>query len=103
MEYPMITVIGLMGDAQALDGVITHEVGHNWFYGILAFDEREHPWMDEGINSYYDHRYTEKYYEDDNMQFLPEFVMKGSDIGLLELAYLYQARPKYRPGTRNTF
>ncbi len=92
MEYPMITVIGLMGNAQSLDEVITHEVGHNWFYGILAFDEREHPWLDEGINSYYDHRYTEQYYRGSNAQFLPDFVMKGSDMTLLELAYLYQAR-----------
>jgi len=92
MEYPMITVIGLMGNAQALDGVITHEVGHNWFYGILAFNERDNVWMDEGMNSYYDHRYTEQYYGADNTEFLPEFMMKGTDYGLLELAYLYQAR-----------
>jgi len=92
MEYPMITVIGLMGDPQSLDGVITHEVGHNWFYGILAFNERDHVWMDEGMNSYYDHRYTEKYYEGDNMKFLPDFMMKNTDLSLMELAYLYQAR-----------
>jgi Peptidase family M1 domain len=92
MEYPMITVIGLMGDPKSLDGVITHEVGHNWFYGILAFDEREHPWMDEGLNSYYDHRYTTEFYEDADMEFLPKFLTKGSDLSTLELAYLYQAR-----------
>ncbi len=92
MEYPMITVIGLMGDPQSLDGVITHEVGHNWFYGILAFNERDHVWMDEGMNSYYDHRYTEQYYEGESIEFLPDFMMKNTDYGLLELAYLYQAR-----------
>ncbi len=92
MEYPMITVIGLMGDPQSLDGVITHEVGHNWFYGILAFNERDHVWMDEGMNSYYDHRYTEQYYEGTSMEFLPDFMMKSTDYELLELAYLYQAR-----------
>ncbi len=92
MEYPMITVIGLMGDPQALDGVITHEVGHNWFYGILAFDERDHPWMDEGINSYYDHRYTAQFYEGQSMDVIPEFFMNGTAISTLELAYLFQAR-----------
>ncbi|MFT5864096.1 MAG: hypothetical protein ACI828_002769, partial [Flavobacteriales bacterium] len=84
MEYPMITVIGLMGDPKSLDGVITHEVGHNWFYGILAFDERDHPWMDEGINSYYDHRYSTQFYEGQRMDFIPEFFTKGSDISTLE-------------------
>ncbi len=62
MEYPMITVIGNSSDAASLDEVITHEVGHNWFYGILASNERDHPWMDEGMNSYYEMRYMKKYY-----------------------------------------
>lgn len=58
MEYPMITLITSPGaDEPELDGVITHEVGHNWFYGILASNERRHAWMDEGINSYYQFRY----------------------------------------------
>ncbi len=92
MEYPMITVIGLMGDPQSLDGVITHEVGHNWFYGILAFNERDHVWMDEGLNSYYDHRYTEQYYESSGLRLLPEFILKSSDMQELELGYLFQAR-----------
>ncbi|MEO1434168.1 MAG: M1 family aminopeptidase, partial [Bacteroidota bacterium] len=63
MEYPMITVIGYSGNGRDLDEVITHEVGHNWFYGILGFNERNHPWMDEGINTYYEVEYMEKYYQ----------------------------------------
>lgn len=62
MEYPMITVIGDVGDEKSLDEVITHEVGHNWFYGILASNERDYPWMDEGLNSYYEQRYMQQYY-----------------------------------------
>jgi hypothetical protein len=57
MEYPSITIIAYPGTAEALDRVIAHEVGHNWFYGILASNERNHPWMDEGMNSYYEKRY----------------------------------------------
>ncbi len=59
MEYPTITNIGPVGNAKTLDLIIEHEVGHNWFYGILASNERDHPWMDEGMNSYYDNRYEE--------------------------------------------
>lgn len=58
MEYPTITVISPMATEQQLDIVLAHEIGHNWFYGILASNEREHPWMDEGINSFYDKKYT---------------------------------------------
>jgi hypothetical protein len=59
MEYPTITVIAPTESAHSLDGVIAHELGHNWFYGILASNEREHPWLDEGLNSYYENRYLE--------------------------------------------
>ena len=57
MEYPTITAISPTPTASALEFTIEHEVGHNWNYGILASNEREHPWMDEGINTYYDIRY----------------------------------------------
>ncbi len=64
MEYPMVTVIGEMSDAKTLDQVITHEVGHNWFYGILGSNEREFGWMDEGVNSFYENRYMKLKYSD---------------------------------------
>lgn len=62
MEYPAITLVSTPGSEKGLDFLINHEVGHNWFYGILASNERDHPWMDEGMNTYYDNRYMlEKY------------------------------------------
>lgn len=92
MEYPMVTNISLMGDAQGVDEVITHEVGHNWFYGILASNERRSPWMDEGMNSYYDHRYSRQHYDGPDLSYLPDFVLKKTELDMLEIAYLYQAR-----------
>ena len=62
MEYPNITIIGEAGDDKSLDNVIMHEVGHNWFYGMLGFNERDHPWMDEGLNTYIESLYMQKYY-----------------------------------------
>ncbi len=63
MEYPMITLItSPNAKEEEMDAVITHEVGHNWFYGILGSNERDHPWMDEGLNTYFQFRYeAEKY------------------------------------------
>ena len=57
MEYPTITSISPLHNEKSLDETIEHEVGHNWNYGILASNEREHPWMDEGMNTYFDNRY----------------------------------------------
>lgn len=62
MEYPNITVIGSSGNAFMLDVVIAHEVGHNWFYGMLGSNERIHPWMDEGLNSFNELRYVRTKY-----------------------------------------
>lgn len=63
MEYPTITLITLYGGGEELDATIAHEVGHNWFYGILANNERRYPWLDEGINSFYEKKYTEQFYK----------------------------------------
>lgn len=94
MEYPMITVIGNESSGKGLDNVITHEVGHNWFYGILASNERDHAWMDEGLNSYYEHRYMMQYYGSDGMDgMLPRWVFNPAQSGpVRENAYLMLAR-----------
>lgn len=62
MEYPTITLISPIKDPKLLDIVIAHEIGHNWFYGVLGSNERDHAWMDEGINSFYEKKYTEVKY-----------------------------------------
>lgn len=93
MEYPMITVIGNSSSAKDLDDVITHEVGHNWFYGILASNERDHPFMDEGLNSYYEQRYMNQYYGSYDPVGLPKFIYEPKKNGpLLNTGYLLLAR-----------
>lgn len=79
MEYPMITIIGNSGDGKLLDEVITHEVGHNWWYGILASNERDEPWIDEGINSMYEHLYMHQYYPSTQTDFEEILAYEGMD------------------------
>jgi hypothetical protein len=62
MEYPNITIIGETSNAFELDMLITHEVGHNWFYSMLGSNERKSAWMDEGINSFNELRYVKTKY-----------------------------------------
>ena len=61
MEYPMICWNGGRPNTDGtytdrtksgMIGVITHEVGHNFFPMIVNSDERMWTWMDEGINSF---------------------------------------------------
>ena len=62
MEYPNVTVIGNASSKEQLEVVIVHEVGHNWFYGQLGSNERDHPWMDEGLNTLNEVRYIQTKY-----------------------------------------
>lgn len=57
MEYPMLVTTA--GDsAFAPEGVrlpefvTIHELGHQWFQGLLASNEVLEPWLDEGINQW---------------------------------------------------
>lgn len=59
MEYP--TLVTTAGDSVFFpDGVrlpefvTVHEVAHNWFQGILASNEVDEAWLDEGMNDYID-------------------------------------------------
>ena len=61
MEYPCITSISPAKTENELEDVLEHEIGHNWFQGMIGSNERKHPWLDEGINTYYDNRYKETY------------------------------------------
>ncbi|MBS1764430.1 MAG: M1 family metallopeptidase [Bacteroidetes bacterium] len=72
MEYPTITVLGLAASEASLIETIVHEVGHNWFYGILGSNERDHAWMDEGINSFYEMMFMTSKYKSRN--YLHEFI-----------------------------
>ena len=62
MEYPNVTVIGGVSNKESLEVVIVHEVGHNWFYGILGSNERDFGWMDEGLNTLNEMRYVASKY-----------------------------------------
>ena len=57
MEYPNITVIQAPENYGDVSAVIAHEVIHNWFYGILAFNERDFPYLDEGLTTFYEYKF----------------------------------------------
>ena len=98
MEYPMITVIGEIDKPILLKNVIIHEVGHNWFQGILASNERNAPWLDEGINSFYEQRLMNKHYTSIGAEGKVSIFGRNLDqffslthFDFYELAYKYQA------------
>ena len=67
MEYPTLVTTG--GDTvYARPGmhlpeyVTVHEVGHNWFQGMLASNEVEEAWLDEGVNEWADGKVMDDLY-----------------------------------------
>ena len=85
--YPTLTVIDTPKDASGADGmeyptlitsgslpfdpfrqrmvpevVAVHEFGHQFFYGMLASNEFEEPWLDEGFTSWFTHKALERTY-----------------------------------------
>jgi len=64
MEYPNLVIISSGEDrmTRSLEMTVMHEIGHQWFYGMLANNEMDQPWMDEGFNSFSEERYFEEKY-----------------------------------------
>ncbi len=94
MEYPTITNCGSVDQT-----TLVHEVGHNWFYGILANNEREHPWMDESINTYYENRYTDGkkdlINDSANTILFSAFNFEFKGFGMTKLLYNMSARSNF--------
>ncbi|MEK0421332.1 MAG: hypothetical protein RLZZ161_1183 [Bacteroidota bacterium] len=80
MEYPMLTLDGGMYPSH--QGLIAHEVGHNWFFGMLGNNETYRASLDEGFT-----------------QFLTSWSMKqlssrkglGVDYGTVYAGYMFDA------------
>ncbi len=67
MEYPTLITAGSRWLAprgsNTPEGVVVHETGHQFWYGVVATNEFEDAWMDEGINSYAQGRVIEAAFE----------------------------------------
>lgn len=50
MEYPMLTLDG--GSDPGYRGLLVHEIGHNWFYGMVGSNETYRAAMDEGFTQF---------------------------------------------------
>ena len=54
MEYPQLTMISIAGNRSQewVKHVTAHEIGHQWFYGIIGNNEHDEPWLDESFASF---------------------------------------------------
>ena len=66
--------------------VTIHEFGHAYFMGILASNEFEEPWLDEGVNSFLEERIVDHYYGQGGMIDHP--LLKVGDESLERAGYV---------------
>ncbi len=67
MEYPTLITASSVGFDPfqvrgELEGVSIHEFGHQFFYGMLASNEFEEAWLDEGMNTWFTQKVLERSY-----------------------------------------
>ncbi len=70
MEYPTLITAGTSwwpGRDQNPEGVIVHEFGHQFWYGLVANNEFEESWLDEGFNTYSTGKVLEVAYGSDHL------------------------------------
>ena len=65
MEYPTLVTAWGASDKEPdleLERVVVHEIGHQFFYGLVASNEFEEAWLDEGFTSYAEDKVMEAEY-----------------------------------------
>jgi aminopeptidase N len=72
IEYPgMVAITSRIYDVDGeyrgaptsiyMESTVAHEVGHQWFYGLIGDDQLDDPWLDESLTQFV----TFQYYEDE--------------------------------------
>jgi Peptidase family M1 domain len=91
MEYPTLITAGTSWNmpAGALfpEIVVEHEFGHQYWYGMVATNEFEEAWLDEGINSYTEAKVMNALYGDGTSGLNFPFAQLG-ETELQRVSYL---------------
>ena len=101
MEYPTLitadTTWNMPKGALIPEVVVEHEFGHQYWYGMVATNEFEEAWLDEGINSYTEVKVMDELYGKNTSVLKFPFAQMG-EAGQQRLSYL--SRPDADPVTR---
>jgi hypothetical protein len=91
MEYPTFitadTAWWMFDGLKVPEFVVEHEFGHQYWYGMVATNEFEEAWLDEGINQYTECKIMDALYGRD-VDFLNTRVATASERGVDHFAYL---------------
>ncbi len=105
MEYPQLVVIQTAGGRRRMSlplrglkrlglvDVICHEVAHQWFFGLLANNQMDEPWLDEAFATFTEDRFMALRFPPDSLRrilgfwyrFLPVVPGRGAIPRLMDL------------------
>jgi Peptidase family M1 domain len=104
MEYPTLITCGSywgVGSWGKFQEVVTiHEFVHQYFQGMVASNEFENSWMDEGFTQYYEGRIMQQYY---NGQQANLFGFALNDLASSRASYVMMDNPKISEIRRNAW
>jgi hypothetical protein len=93
MEYPTLMTVGtawwIPRAARLPEAVTVHEFGHQYWQGMVANNESEDAWLDEGINTYLEGRIMEKSYGP--RSYFDLFGLRADGAALNRLQYIAAA------------
>ena len=104
MEYPTF----ITGDSgwfipkgvHFIDLVTEHEFGHQYWYGMVATNEFENGWLDEGINSYTEVKVLDNMYGE-GTSFIDWMGAQAGEKGVQRIQYL--GAPDFDPLSRFSY
>jgi len=92
MEYPTFITAGmywmLPEGIKYPEEVTVHELGHNYWYGLVGSNEFEEAWLDEGFTTYSEKHVMDKYYGQDGGSFVSLFGINIDDDEMRKNRYL---------------
>jgi hypothetical protein len=94
MEYPTLITGGttwwMPRGWRLLEQVVAHEFGHQYWYGMVATNEFEDAWLDEGINNYVEMKIMDDIFGKDRSD-IDLWGLRNSERGEQRRGYLRDA------------
>jgi hypothetical protein len=97
MEYPTLVTVGtfygMPENIRITESLVVHEFVHQYFMGMVASNEKEEPWLDEGFVTYFEDRIIDAAYGD-KKALVDLFGYRFDNRELSRLEYTTMSNPR---------
>ena len=104
MEYPTLITVGSFGflprGIHTAETLAAHEFIHQYFMHLIASNETEEPWLDEGLTTYFEARMMDEYYAQQNSAVIDLLGVRVHQKDLNWNTYAHLGNPKIAENDR---